>query len=104
MHRAGSLEESRSLTNDMVTVVQARRSGRKERLETLLSLNQWTLAQILAVKVEEIEQKEDKRCRVATVRSELDDVKRGEASRRNGGSSFAWASISAISSSRRATS
>jgi hypothetical protein len=53
--------------------------ARKQGAETLLALDQWTLAQILAVEEEEIEQEEDQRRCVAPVRSELDDIERGDA-------------------------
>ena len=68
MHRAGCLVKSRSLADDVVAVMQARRSAREQGAETLLALDQWALAQILAVEVEEIEQEEDQRRRVAAVR------------------------------------
>ena len=48
MHRAGCLVKSRSLADDVVAVTQAWRPARKQGAKTLLALDQWTLAQILA--------------------------------------------------------
>jgi hypothetical protein len=79
LHRAGLVVKSRTLPDDMVAVVGAWRSIREQGPETLLPLDQGALAQILAVEMEKVEQKEDQRRRVAAVRCQLDDIEHSDA-------------------------
>jgi hypothetical protein len=71
--------KGRALADDMVAVMQRRRSVGEQRGEPVLALDQWPRAEILTVEIEQIEQEENQCRGVAAVGRQLNNVERGEA-------------------------
>jgi hypothetical protein len=63
--------------------MQARRGVREQGSQPLLALDQRARPEIVAVEMEEIEQEEDQRRRIAAVRRELDYIEGGNAAGAN---------------------
>jgi hypothetical protein len=66
--------ERTSVPDLVVAVMQGSIGVRQQTRETFLALDEGPGAEILAVEIEQIEQKQDQCRRLAAVRSELDDV------------------------------
>ena len=79
MLRAGLLVKSRALADDMIAVMQRRAVRRQQGGQPLFALDQWPRAQILAVEMQQIEQKEHQPGSVAGVGSGLNAAERGDA-------------------------
>jgi hypothetical protein len=76
---AGTLMKCAPAADLVVAVMQGSIGVRQQTRKTFLACGEGPGAEILAVEIEQIEEEEDQRGGVPVVRSELDDVERGNA-------------------------